>query len=72
METLDKRENTSDMNFEPNEGERTLLSSNKGGMRSPSLVLEDNISTEEKELLNQLAEILVEGMIWRSKNEIHQ
>ena len=40
IEELHKRENTAVIDFEPNEGERTLLCSNKGGIRSPSLDLD--------------------------------
>lgn len=58
MKELDKRENTANIYVEPNEGERTLLSSNESGKRSPSLdfdsLIPDNI------LLDQLASILVD------------
>lgn len=52
LEKLDKRNNTSDIDFEPNEGERTLLSSNKGGIRSPSL---DYLDTSAKTVSEDMA-----------------
>lgn len=68
MKELDKRENTTAIDFEPNEGERTLLSSNESGMRSPSLDLEGNFSKEEDEMLQRLAEILAEAIIWQAQH----
>lgn len=65
---LHKRENITDIDFEPNEGERTLLCSNKGGMRSPSLDLGINADTTEDELIGILADILVEGFIWQHEH----
>jgi hypothetical protein len=65
LKKLDKRNNTPDIDFEPNEGERTLLSSNKGGMRSPSLDLGINADSTEDELIGILADILVEGFMWQ-------
>ena len=67
MIRLDKRENISPIQLEPNEGERTLLSSNKGGMRSPSLVSQDLLSDEM--LLDQLASILVDGFLGIQNND---
>jgi hypothetical protein len=59
IKKLDKRENTT-IDFDPNEGERTLLSSNKGGMRSPSLGFLDTSSNDvtDDEILKYLAGIL--------------
>lgn len=65
MKKLGKRKNT--VNFEPNEGERTLLSSNKGGMRSPSLDLGISPDSTQKELIGILADILIEGFLWQHK-----
>lgn len=64
----DKRENTGAINFEPNEGERTLLSCNKGGIRSPSLDLEEIITPEQEALLDELAQILAESIMWHAKH----
>lgn len=63
LKKLDKRNNTLDTGFEPKEGERTLLSSNKGGMRSPSLDLGIHPESTEDELIVILANILAEGFI---------
>lgn len=68
MKKLDKRYNTAEIVFEPNEGERTLLSSNKGGMRSPSLDLGITLDSTQDELIGILAEILVEGFLWQHKH----
>jgi hypothetical protein len=61
LKKLDKRD-TINENVEPNEGERTLLSSNKGGMRSPSLdfldTSSDNVTDEM--VLDYLAQIIAE------------
>lgn len=65
MQKLHKRENTTDSNIEPNEGERTLLCSNEGGMRSPSLDLGISSDSTEDELISILADILVEGFLWQ-------
>jgi hypothetical protein len=63
LNSLDKR-NTDNNMVEPNEGERTLLSSNKGGMRSPSLDFNPNSPLIPEEILiDQLAAILVEGLL---------
>lgn len=61
IERRDKR-NTTVKYVEPNEGERTLLSRDKSGMRSPSLDLLDNSNQEE--LINFLADILIDGFLW--------
>ncbi len=37
LKKLDKRNNTTGIHVEPNEGEGTLLSSNESGIPSPSL-----------------------------------
>lgn len=60
LKKLDKSEHIPDINFEPNEGERTLLSSNKGGMRSPSLdYLDTSAETVTEHMaLEYLAEII--------------
>lgn len=68
MKKLDKRENTSVIGFEPNEGERTLLSSNKGGMRSPSLDLGITPDSTDDELIGILADILVEAFLWQHEH----
>ena len=65
IKKLHKRKNTADIDFEPNEGERTLLCSNKGGMRSPSLDLGINPDSTQDELIGILANILVEGFLWQ-------
>ena len=68
MKTLDKRKDTSEIDFEPNEGERSLLSSNKGGMRSPSLDLGINPDSTQDELIGILADILVEAFMWQHQH----
>lgn len=68
LKKLHKRNNPLDIDFEPNEGERTLLCSNKGGMRSPSLDLGIHANSTEDELIGILADILVEGFIWHHKH----
>lgn len=57
---LHKRENITEIDFEPNEGERTLLCSNKGGMRSPSLdYMDTSAETVTQHMaLEYLAEII--------------
>ena len=64
MKKLDEREHTTDSYFEPKEGERTLLSSNKGGISSPSLGLGISADSTQDELIGILADILVEGFLW--------
>jgi hypothetical protein len=68
MKKLDKRKITSEIIFEPNEGERTLLSSNKGGTRSPSLDLGISPDSSQDELISILADILVEGFMWQHEH----
>ena len=63
-----KRINTTEIFVEPNEGERQLLPGSKSGMRSPSLDLSTNISEEENLLLKELAEILLEAILFKIKN----
>ena len=72
IKELHKRGNTTGINVEPNEGERTLLCSNESGIRFPSLDLTVNISQDKEKLLYELAEILVEAIIWQSQNERKQ
>lgn len=68
LKKLHKRENTLDTSFEPNEGERTLLCSNKGSMRSPSLDLGITPASTEDELIGILADILVEAFLWQHEH----
>ncbi len=68
MKKLDKREHTTAISFEPKEGERALLSSNKGGMRSPSLDLGISSDSTQDELIGILANILVEAFIWQHEH----
>ena len=68
MKKLDKRNNTTDIDFESNEGERTLLSSNKGGMCSPSLDLGISSDSTQDELIGTLADILLEGFLWQHEH----
>lgn len=68
MKKLDKRDNITGIDFEPNEGERTLLSSNESDMRSPSLDLGINANSTEEELIKVLARILVEGFLAQYEN----
>lgn len=68
MKKLDKSEYKTVLNFEPNEGERTLLSSNKGSIRSPSLDLGIHSESTKEELLGILADILIEGFLWQHKH----
>jgi len=68
IKKLHKRVSTTETNFESNEGERTLLCSNKGGMRSPSLDLGISANSTEDELIGILADILVEGFLWQHKH----
>ena len=68
IKKLHKRKDTALINIEPNEGERTLLCSNKGGMRSPSLDLGITPESTEEELIGILADILVEGFLWQHEH----
>ncbi len=64
INTLHKRENTTDIKVEPNEGERTLLCSNRSSMRSPSLDFDVNSpSITDEILVDYLAEIFVDGFL---------
>lgn len=72
MNKLHKGESTAHIDFEPNEGERTLLCSNKGGMRSPSLDLGITPESTEEDLIGILANILVEGFLWLHEHGKHQ
>jgi len=60
MKELDKRFQTTNTKIEPNEGERTLLSSNNSSSRSPSLDFLDTSSEDvsEQEILDYLARII--------------
>lgn len=59
---LGKRETTTINIVEPKEGERTLLPSDESGQRSPSLDIDNKPSKEQ--LLNELADIFVESILW--------
>ena len=72
MKKLHKRDDTISINVEPNEGGRTLLCSNESGIRFPSLDLTVSISQEKERLLYELANILVEAIVWHSQNEFNQ
>ena len=67
MKKLDKRECTT-IDFEPKEGERTLLSSNRSSTRSPSLDLGISNDSTQDELIGILADILVEGFLWQHEH----
>lgn len=57
----DKRDSVTDKHVKPNEGERTLLSSNESGNRSPFLGFNPNNPLVIKEMaMDYLADILVE------------
>lgn len=60
MQKLDKGENITAIDFDFGEGERTLLSSNESGVRSPSLDFLDTSSEEVSEdmILQNLARII--------------
>ena len=60
LKKRDKRINTAYKYVEPNEGERTLLSRNKGSMRSPSLDFLDTSAegVTEDMMLDYLAGII--------------
>ncbi|MFN8288963.1 MAG: hypothetical protein U0U70_01780 [Chitinophagaceae bacterium] len=60
MNSLDKREITESILIEPEEGERTLLSSNRSGLRSPSLdFLDTSADTVTEDMaLEYLAHII--------------
>lgn len=65
MKKLGKREHTASISFEPKEGGRTLLPSSKSSMRSPSLDLGISPDSTQDELINILADILVEAFMWQ-------
>lgn len=65
---LDKSKNITEHTVDSNEGERTLLSSNKGDIRSPSLDLTVSNKAIEDQQIKYLAEILIEGFLWQEKN----
>ena len=69
MEELDKRSGIAERNFEFSEGERTLLSSNKGSTRSPSLDLGISDNSTPEELLNILADMLIEAFLWHNEHD---
>jgi hypothetical protein len=60
MKKLDKIKSTTRINFEPNEGELTLLSSNKSGVSSPSLSFLNTSADDVTEdmILQELASII--------------
>ena len=72
IQKLHKRKNITKLYVEPDEGERTLLCSNEGGMRSPSLDLTGNNTAAEERLIASLAELLVEGLLWHYKHHNEQ
>ena len=64
LKLQDKGEHPTEINIEPNEGEQTLLSCNKGGICSPSLDFDtDSPLVSEAMLLDQLASIIVQIFI---------
>ena len=67
LKKLHKGKFSTDIELEPNEGERTLLCSNKGGLRSPSLDLGIHPDSTEDQLINILTDILAEGFLWHHK-----
>lgn len=69
IDKLHKRDNR-DISVEPNEGERTLLCSNRSGLRSPSLDFDPNspLITEEF-LVDHLIDILIEGFLAILEND---
>ena len=64
LKKLHKRNSIVYKPFEPEEGERSLLCSNKDDTRSPSLDLEITSQTTRQELIGILAKIIVEGFLW--------
>lgn len=60
LQELDKTEHTSEEDIAPNEGERTVLSSDNDGMRSPSLDFLDTSADNVTEdmILDYLARII--------------
>lgn len=68
LNPLDKKENFNTHVVDSNEGERTLLSSNKIDIRSPSLDLTENYISIEDDLIKYLADILIDGFLWQQKH----
>lgn len=68
----DKRENATEISFEPKDGERTLLSCDNSSIRSPSLDSGDKLNQEENELLNNLVELFIEAIIWKNQHAKHK
>lgn len=72
IDSLHKRDHTDPIDFESNEGERTLLCNNKGGMRFPSLDLGITPDATEDELIGILADILMRAFLWQHNHDIEQ
>ena len=68
LDPQDKSKNITEHTVDSNEGERTLLSCNKGDIRSPSLDLTGNYNATEDQLIKYLAEVLIEGFLWQEKH----
>ncbi len=64
---LDKKKNITELKVDSNEGERILLSSNKGDIRSPSLDLIVIEKASEDQSIKYLVDILVEGFLLQQK-----
>lgn len=69
MDSLHKREAKNIV--EPNEGERTLLCSNKGGIRSPSLDLQELQNATQDRFIQILAGILFRAFKWEYDHGKH-
>jgi hypothetical protein len=78
MKKLDRIDITTDINFEPKEGERTLLSSNKSGVGSPSLSFlntsEEDVTEDMilKELANIISSIFLKSLCQMKNNKKEQ
>src|SRR5258708_313123 len=68
MKRLHKRQN-GNPNFEPKEGQRGLLCSNKVPYRCPSFGLNINAGSSEDEALAYLADVLVEAYFERKNHD---
>jgi hypothetical protein len=68
LNMLHKGENATVNNVEPNEGERTLLCSNRSSNRSPSLDLERFENASQDELIGILADILLDAFLWEHEH----
>lgn len=68
LDSQDKSKNNTEYTVDSNEGERTLLSCNKGDIRSPSLDLTESHFTTEDDLIKYLAGILIDGFLWQQKH----